>query len=1073
MFLFSGFYIVANINQPGNTANPSPINTPYVSASNYKVTFTETGLPSGMNWGVQVGSFYVSGNTSALSIQLPDGTYTYYVFESGISDYLYSGTISVSGTSVSQNFNFYKVSLQTNVGPGTELEIEITNSTGLSIRSVINTNENFYLPNGNYSYSLTMYNLTSCQYYQVGNGYFLVNGSGLTKSFTFNRILFSTSGLPVGVNASWEVHIYNPKNGLYADLRTYNSSLSFYLPSGNYSYTARVYETDFFGQSYAEFSQGYVNTTISSVVPNFVFKNVVFTATDVPSGSYWGIALFNFSLGMNFRFQVNSSYSKISTYIPSGKYQYQSVLFSPSYLYSPTYQNFSSTNLNATGNIVKTISFHGVYNLTFIESGLPYGCYYRVYLNLNHLPAIYLYLSSSQSVSVFVANGIYSYTVSDCEVPFSTTYRVDINNRSALVNLDFYPLEFKVSGPPSSFDWRSYLFNSSNSAMIGSSSTTSNNYTYYLLPGNYSYSFSATMYQTPNYPADDLMNATTPGKVSITDSPFTQDVSFYLIPGYYYFVLDLKFSAPSVYIYNLYLENNSGYYFSFGGVISSDVNTLTFVVQNGSYSYGLSAYYYNCISFSGNIRVNGANLVKIIDFNSLHSAFNIQFLESGLPSGSEWSVTICNISHNSTSSTINFAFVYGTVSNCLLQFTVTGPSGYVPSPESGTIIAQYGISFNMNVSFSNTQNPLGHVSSTILSNTNNIVNGMFYSNANYGGIYIMTPDPNNNLVYIVSYRNTDEISSLNLSSDSVRSVDQISSGLNALAYDSHNGMLYFDAGYLIGEISPSSNNLIVMQSQLSVYTNNLLYNPVTNLLYAYSPTTGNITVFNATTLKLTDSLKSSTTPNAGAVKSMTYIPATGNIIMTYSQSSSLGVLNVNNNSLSNIKLNFYPTSVTDDISTNTIDVFGANISVISITGVIESLNDRNYSVVKFEDLPEIVINSYFNPNNGYLYLISYNSTSYLYDYGNLMVMNGQNYSLLGSITVASDPTGLVYVPGSNVLIVASGYDGILSVVELPSHSTINTSFIIVLGSIVSAIVIVGSLTAYLVSRRSKLKSAKC
>ena len=104
--------------------------------------------------------------------------------------------------------------------------------------------------------------------------------------------------------------------------------------------------------------------------------------------------------------------------------------------------------------------------------------------------------------------------------------------------------------------------------------------------------------------------------------------------------------------------------------------------------------------------------------------------------------------------------------------------------------------------------------------------------------------------------------------------------------------------------------------------------------------------------------------------------------------------------------------------------------------------------------------------------MTFNSTSSQYDYGNVMVMNGQNYSILGTIMVASEPTGIVYVPGYNVLIVSSQTNGILSVIELTVHPSINISFFIILGSIVAAIVVIGSITAYLVSRRSKLKSAK-
>ena len=49
-------------------------------------------------------------------------------------------------------------------------------------------------------------------------------------------------------------------------------------------------------------------------------------------------------------------------------------------------------------------------------------------------------------------------------------------------------------------------------------------------------------------------------------------------------------------------------------------------------------------TFSGIININGITKVKIIDFNSLQSAFNIHFQETGLPHGDRWSVTINNIS---------------------------------------------------------------------------------------------------------------------------------------------------------------------------------------------------------------------------------------------------------------------------------------------------------------------------------------------------------------------------------------------------------------------------------------------
>jgi hypothetical protein len=65
---------------------------------------------------------------------------------------------------------------------------------------------------------------------------------------------------------------------------------------------------------------------------------------------------------------------------------------------------------------------------------------------------------------------------------------------------------------------------------------------------------------------------------------------------------------------------------------------------------------------------------------SLPQYYSVTFTETGLPSGTSWSVTLNGTKESSTSSTIVFSVLNGTYS-----YTVNSVSGYTLSPASGSI----------------------------------------------------------------------------------------------------------------------------------------------------------------------------------------------------------------------------------------------------------------------------------------------------------------------------------------------------------------------------------------------------
>ncbi|MEM3191436.1 MAG: hypothetical protein QW292_04945, partial [Candidatus Parvarchaeota archaeon] len=84
---------------------------------------------------------------------------------------------------------------------------------------------------------------------------------------------------------------------------------------------------------------------------------------------------------------------------------------------------------------------------------------------------------------------------------------------------------------------------------------------------------------------------------------------------------------------------------------------------------------------SGELRVFYGPVSLTITFTPVNST--VEFLETGLPSGTIWSVTLNGITKQSTNSTVVFDVPYGTK----LNYTINLPSGYwtVSSPSPLTV----------------------------------------------------------------------------------------------------------------------------------------------------------------------------------------------------------------------------------------------------------------------------------------------------------------------------------------------------------------------------------------------------
>jgi hypothetical protein len=117
-----------------------------------------------------------------------------------------------------------------------------------------------------------------------------------------------------------------------------------------------------------------------------------------------------------------------------------------------------------------------------------------------------------------------------------------------------------------------------------------------------------------------------------------------------------------------------------GSTLSSMTTTVAFTEVNGSYPYTIGTVSgYTATPSSGSVPVSGAAVNRAIAFTAASpTTYSVTFTESGLPSGTNWSVTFKGFQKSSTATSIGFLAPNGSYT-----FTVGAVSGYNATPASG------------------------------------------------------------------------------------------------------------------------------------------------------------------------------------------------------------------------------------------------------------------------------------------------------------------------------------------------------------------------------------------------------
>lgn len=463
-----------------------------------------------------------------------------------------------------------------------------------------------------------------------------------------------------------------------------------------------------------------------------------FTETGLPSGTEWSVAIFGawntsapgsgaapaLAAAWQHGLSNESNTSTVGFALANGTYSFSvHQVITSTALFVPSPSIGKLTVNGSAVSVAVTFTAVSLFEVSFVETGLPAGTNWSVGLypawptptplspaTGGASPACHggsQNSSTGTTVNFTVPNGNYSYFVGNVSspkgiyVPSPAAGNVTINGAGATVDIAFalvpyYTVTFVESGLPSGTNWSVSLFEGWSGGFGGNgswapqplcgrsqfNSSTTSTVDFTLPNGTYAFAVGNASNAT-----DLFVPSPAFGNVTVNGSAVTVDITFSAIPVYE--VSFVETGLPSGTNWSVVLFNESSGWFWNGSANA----TINFTVPNGVYNFSVSnasnaSVLYVPSPANGTVTVNGKAVTVDVKFTGI-ALYTISFVESGLPSGSFWSVLLLNGSagwawNGSTNTTVNF-----TVENGSYPFSVFGGWNsshlYVPSPARGTV----------------------------------------------------------------------------------------------------------------------------------------------------------------------------------------------------------------------------------------------------------------------------------------------------------------------------------------------------------------------------------------------------
>ena len=451
--------------------------------------------------------------------------------------------------------------------------------------------------------------------------------------------------------------------------------------------------------------------------------------------------------------------------------------------------------------------------------------------------------------------------------------------------------------------------------------------------------------------------------------------------------------------------------FNFQGSISGTlyVNGTAYPFVGGDINLTMEPGTYNLQLYSGGVLYwqDSAVTLSAGQVLQLNAGYTVTFVESGLPAGESWSITMTNATGaaaklSSTSTQMTFIIPMDSY-----HYRVDVVNGYSP-----TMISDYGYvnhSLTQDVTFVKWSVPMVSTGSFPLFDVYDPSNGYVYvSNNNASTVSVfngnsiihviatgnspgdMVYDPSNSYIYVVM--GSGGIDIINTSSGSVTSI-LTNYHFGTLTYDTSDSNLYATGSDNITVINPGTNQ-VVQSIPLSFNSNSIAYDVDNGYLYLTNTNNsglgGNITALN---------------PQTGGIVSVLAVSYEPIWVMYNAFNDEVYVAGLNINLSSNgygLDLYYAPGS----------------ISVVNGTTVIKTVTAGYF--------PGVMA---FNPSNGQVYVSNLFSD-------NITVINGSTNNVVRDIGVGYYPIGVAYDPETEVLYVANAYSNNVALVNVVQTYTV-------------------------------------
>lgn len=615
----------------------------------YNVSFTEYGLPSGTEWSVTLSNGDMLSTTSS-TINATEANGTYSVEASSVPGYDPYPSIfkySVSGSAYPLPITFTSVS--------NESQIKALSSIDVS--------------NGKL-YGGFLFNLTSRNRFSEPMGMSIDNAlnelfvpdiyTGVVQAYSLgnNELIGSTH---LGNNSEPYGTFFDPFTG-YLYVISMSGNLTAINPSGlTVLYNISIPEGTLYPAAISSSANGqtlvvlssYGNLLLYDAQSGNLLKNIIITGPDQDTG-FTGEP--QFTIYQDKAYVVNTSDNQVivanlsdgslvdvnlptgynaKTIVPYGNTTYMLIgneTVSNVLLNASTFQISPGPAVNGMVLSETTDFYSNTAYLMVYNSSTPLGYVIAVSTSYNsvesEIPGLYVSYSmlfSAQeqriyaSASVFNMVGIYS-------VP------------------QYFEVNFTEQNLPKSADW---FVNISGEPTSGSISVQS--YHTYLPNGDYSYSIGST---NKTWYAEGGAFTVSNGNVAISVS-FSEKT------------YEVTFTESGLARGTTWYLNLTG-----GSSYSSSGATLSFYVTNQSYSYSLASANKDYFAPGGSFTVSGTAVTGNAVFKEFLNKIN--FVESGLPTGTTWYVNMSNGQHISSIGT-NQSFME---LNGTYTFTLTNLSAY-------------------------------------------------------------------------------------------------------------------------------------------------------------------------------------------------------------------------------------------------------------------------------------------------------------------------------------------------------------------------------------------------------------